>query len=393
MTAEIAIMNLQAVALAADSASTTWHGGNLKVNPHANKLFALSDFAPVGILVFGNASFMSIPWETIVKEYRRHLSDRTFNRLQDYADDFWLYLSKDIGDQIDDQEQQDFAKFLAFRILNEIKLKIHQNIEQIIEEFGDRDDQLDVGKLADLEVELTKKIVDEYYSIANSAPLMVGATKRFVQQVNSKHKDYYEEALTEIFSQNIDPSIKKKLSFIATRSVVGFFENIIDFSSGVVIAGFGDKDLFPAISRVKIEGMILGKVKTDPENLEVALNTSNRTLVLPFAQIDMVYQFMEGIAPEYMNFLHQSVKSHLEEYTDQLLKGIEDHINIDTHVLRTLLIEKHPMYADSFLERVKAFGQRYYSDPIVGVVESLPKEQLAEMAESLVNLTALKRRV
>lgn len=34
-----------------------------------------------------------------------------------------------------------------------------------------------------------------------------------------------------------------------------------------------------------------------------------------------------------------------------------------------------------------------YSDPIMQIVEWLPKEELAEMAEALVNLTSFRRRV
>lgn len=34
-----------------------------------------------------------------------------------------------------------------------------------------------------------------------------------------------------------------------------------------------------------------------------------------------------------------------------------------------------------------------HSDPIIGIVEHLPKQELANMAEALVSITSLKRRV
>ena len=73
MTAEIAIMNREAVALAADSAVTITQGGAPKIFASANKLFALSRQQPVGIMVYGNASFMAVPWETVIKTYRAQL--------------------------------------------------------------------------------------------------------------------------------------------------------------------------------------------------------------------------------------------------------------------------------------------------------------------------------
>ena len=46
-----------------------------------------------------------------------------------------------------------------------------------------------------------------------------------------------------------------------------------------------------------------------------------------------------------------------------------------------------------FVEEIVNFSKRTFVEPIISTVAILPKEQLAEMAEALVNVTALKRRV
>ena len=97
MTVEIAIMNLEAVALAADSAATTHRGGSRKIFPSQNKLFELSDGVPVGVLIYGNSRFMSIPWETLIKEYRRNRGRITFDELNGYMDDLCAFLTDDIS--------------------------------------------------------------------------------------------------------------------------------------------------------------------------------------------------------------------------------------------------------------------------------------------------------
>jgi ATP-dependent protease HslVU (ClpYQ) peptidase subunit len=89
MTAEVSIMNRNGIALAADSAVSI---GNQKIYTSADKLFQLSNTAPVGTMVFGQASFLNVPWETVVKTYRKHLGNKSFPHLQDYADDFISYL-------------------------------------------------------------------------------------------------------------------------------------------------------------------------------------------------------------------------------------------------------------------------------------------------------------
>src|SRR5690242_21169413 len=93
MTAEIAVLNRSAVALAADSASTSLQASGLpKIFNTANKLFHLDGVSPIGIMVYGNASFMGVPWETIVKTYRSAGSTPSA-RLEDAADKFLTFLS------------------------------------------------------------------------------------------------------------------------------------------------------------------------------------------------------------------------------------------------------------------------------------------------------------
>jgi len=90
MTAEVAILNKLAIALAADCAVTVQTiKGQAKVYNSANKLFALSRTQPVGIMIYGNAEFMGVTWETIIKECRRCLGEEAFPTIGEYADLFF----------------------------------------------------------------------------------------------------------------------------------------------------------------------------------------------------------------------------------------------------------------------------------------------------------------
>jgi hypothetical protein len=95
VTAEIAIMNRNAVALAADSAGTLRLPTGLKITSTCSKLFMLSRYAPVGIMVYDAAELMGIPWETIIKVYCRDLKARVFEHLEDYASDFLHFLERE----------------------------------------------------------------------------------------------------------------------------------------------------------------------------------------------------------------------------------------------------------------------------------------------------------
>ena len=92
MTAIVGVLNKHAVAIAADSAVTM--GNTHKVVNSANKIFTLSKFHPVAIMTYNNAAFMGVPWDIIIKEYRKGLRKRSFPKLEGYVSDFIDFLHK-----------------------------------------------------------------------------------------------------------------------------------------------------------------------------------------------------------------------------------------------------------------------------------------------------------
>ena len=105
MTAEIAVLNKFGVALAADSAITvdTFHEGEIKTKVYntANKLFSLSKYHPVGIMFYNTVTLGGIPWETVIKCYRKKLGRQSFGTVDEYARDIfsWLNSSPAIFDE------------------------------------------------------------------------------------------------------------------------------------------------------------------------------------------------------------------------------------------------------------------------------------------------------
>src|SRR5260370_31309021 len=88
MTAEIAIMNKDAIALAADSAVTINTGSGRKIYNTVNKLFALTKYAPGGIMVYGRPDLMGIPCASIIKTYRPVIVSKTFGTIHEYVSHF-----------------------------------------------------------------------------------------------------------------------------------------------------------------------------------------------------------------------------------------------------------------------------------------------------------------
>ena len=95
MTAEIAILNKGAIALAADSTVTvsrkSKRARRAKTYNTVNKLFTLSKYHPIGVMIYGNDTLMGVPWETVIKQFR-HLRKQEFGTVEEYGTSLISYL-------------------------------------------------------------------------------------------------------------------------------------------------------------------------------------------------------------------------------------------------------------------------------------------------------------
>ena len=106
MTAEIAVMNKSAVALAADSAATLETQRVHKIYM-VNKLFALSKYHSVGMMIYGKPQLLGVPWETVIEMYRRHLGTKNFGTLIEYSQDLISFIES-ANDLFPEKVQKNF---------------------------------------------------------------------------------------------------------------------------------------------------------------------------------------------------------------------------------------------------------------------------------------------
>jgi len=93
MTAEIAILNKSAVALASDSAVTISAGeAEEKIFDSADKLFELCLHNPIGVMSYNGTDLMGIPLSILIKEFRENCRD--FKTVKEVAYEFLDFLFK-----------------------------------------------------------------------------------------------------------------------------------------------------------------------------------------------------------------------------------------------------------------------------------------------------------
>ena len=93
MTSEVVVMNRMGIALAADSVVSIYANGiQKKRHDSVAKLFMLSERHPVGIMVYNYASLLGVPWETIIKLFRKQLGQDSFQSLEKYGQELIAFL-------------------------------------------------------------------------------------------------------------------------------------------------------------------------------------------------------------------------------------------------------------------------------------------------------------
>ncbi len=385
MTAEIAIMNKEAIAFASDSAVTMIGEAGQKIFTSANKLFALSKYHPVGIMVYGNAIFMGVPWETIIKLYRNNLGRKKVDTLKEYAEDFVGFL--DNGNPLfPDSVQEEYLRSYIYTYFHFVKDKI---IEKVRSEIDEKD------KITDEEVgQVVSEIIKEHYERWEKTDNIPSIPKGYNKNIIDKYEKIIDKAIQEVFEElPISKSHSDQLRKIAASLFSKFPEGIQkeDFS-GVVIAGFGEKDTFPSLESFHIEVIVNNKLKYK-EYIAKEIDFKTNASIIPFAQREMVATFMEGADPFYRSVEESYLSQIFNDYAGIVIDSIRGYSDEEKEELKQKLMGTGEEILKDLRKKLEDHRKESYISPVTRVVSMLPKDELAAMAESLVNLTSFKRKV
>ena len=387
MTAEVAVMNRQAIALAADSAATFREETGQKIFTSASKIFTLSKYQPVGVMIYGNASLMGVPWETIIKIYRDRLGQQTFKTIGDYAENFLTFLTEE-KQLFADDEQKWYVERSIRSYFRFISKEITETVEKTIKAKGEIDEITTE--------EITARIVKDHLTRWREAELALSVPEDFTRNFRQKYRKLISKAKKEVFEQlPLTRSVSRQLTLIAANLFIKFpTELLTPNTSGVVIAGFGTEDVFPVLESFSVETKIDDYLKHKKNKEEcVRLTFPTDAAISPFAQSEMVLTFMTGVDPNYQNAINRDMRQMCISYPQILVDHIDFLDKQQKEDLKVRLVEIGQKEFNEYRQKLLDYCRVHYISPIMRVVQGLPKDELAAMAESLINLTSFKKRV
>ncbi len=384
MTAEIAILNKSAVALAADSAVTvSVPGYPTKVYNSASKLFTLSKYHPVGIMIYGGVELTGVPWETIIKHYREQLGDKSYDRLEDHADEFVKYLDKS-HPLIPEEIQQQYVRSIACLGFSVIREEIMELAEEKIKK-GELKTDSQVAAIADncIEKELERWAqMEPLPHLPKNHPEIV--VKRYKNQIAEAKKDVFEKFP---FSKVSAP----RLELIIGNA---FYRQHFIQRSGVVVAGFGANDTFPAIKSFLIDCLVADRLKySHEEENSTRIDSGNTAAIIPFAQRDVVEAFVKEASWNYVHRSEELWKEELQGFQEAIVSALKGHLKREPAGLKEALQKEIDKLIQQHYDSIRIWQRKISVGPILNTIEALPKTELPAIAEALVSLTALKRKV
>jgi hypothetical protein len=385
MTAEIAILNKNAVALAADSAVTLRNSDTQKVYNTANKLFMLSKYHPVGIMVYGSADLMGTPWETVIKMYRAELGTKNFDKLIDFAEHFFGFIE---GSNLlfPPSLQESTYSGMCRWILHQLKEQIDLAVQAEIKANNGIDD--------DGVARVVAAAVDSELRNWEQLRRLECFPDDYETQILTAHSVALRALFDEVFLQlPIEPVRDKLLQICAYRSTKDWWSLN---NSGVVVAGFGSKEFLPVLHSYTVEAVLRHRLKRDRQSrLSNDIGESGGASIIPFAQAEIVYRFIRGIDPDYRREISTLLRNLLtEQYPNKITEDFQDRVaEEDRRNAKAELIRIGRAVIESFDNEWGEWEHRKFVGPVLDIVGDLPKDELAAMAESLVNLTSFKRRI
>lgn len=361
MTAEVVIMNRSAVVMAADSAVSIVGPGMVKVYNRARKLMKANAAGTIGVMFYESPDFLGLPWESIVGEFVK--DDTTdFDTVEACGDAFLSYLRERCREWSTAEETHDATSILLQPLVRH------------------------------LAAQWSRITADPTWTATTDAVAQRRQVRTMVREVIRDRRPKLKDLTrADDIGPNADRALKTTIREILTDELSAFWPKLTDGLRGDLVAlgceeikrikrsepgmtglffgGFGRSQLFPSAVHYLLAGRIEDDLrKTKRESYELGPKTP--MVIAPLAQTDLIQTFMDGIDPKVAQVVH----------------GLIDR-------LTAIAPAETPAEMASELKSVLDEVVHDHRRPVLDAVPFLPPNDLALMARSLLEFTALRQRV
>jgi len=384
MTAEIAILNKTAVAMAADSAVTISAGRKQeKVFDSADKLFELSQSQPIGVMVYNTMSFMEIPLPPLIKEFRG--KNGTYKTVEKAAESFRLFLN-----EVGQDSSVDVKKRVISSIIYDVLAQVQKDFEAAVLKkivSSDRTEQDYSNAVWSTYEEIAQKYINAIKNRKKGT--FVGQRNGFV--LSEIYKKHIHEVVDSMLAQGAPEKLRKM--FFTLSELLLRRDYLSSTKTGIVIAGFGGGERFPTLCSYEMDGVICNNLKYVLSPSVDIDRDETKAAIVPFAQKDMIDRFVFGLDLEVKKKITEFCEATVPEFRESVIGELSELSEARLGELEGMIRSAERKFLRALSQDALAAIDSEARKEIEGMVEFMPKPEMARMAESLIELTSIKRRV
>lgn len=369
MTAQVAVFNMQCVAVASDSMITVTNGTTQRMLPSSDKVFDLGDGHRVVALSSGSTRCMDIPIGVLVSEWAATLAS-PLDQLADYPEAFVRWLATRTDLIITSTQDTHFAWQLR-----DYYRMVRTDVLEAIHEAG-----LSQAPWDDVSVQaIVNRVVDtDIEAIRSRADL---------PDLDASEDENYLTAQQEAVEYSLLDSTEDMPITVEARSrLLDELPALIlskaepwSHDATLAFVGYGAAETFPGQVTVILHGIVADQVRYH-ELDRGSISPHNQAFVAPFGQDEAIDTFVRAFNPEFLSLAHNRLDELLTLV--DLSQGIIDSEESPEDIARRM--------HDGLNEDFNQLARQRFVLPMLDTVESLPPADVARMAESLVGVQALR---
>lgn len=155
---------------------------------------------------------------------------------------------------------------------------------------------------------------------------------------------------------------------------------------GIAFAGYGENDIFPCMIHVHMSGIINDKIRYIKKE-QVEITESTPSSISPLAQTDVMQTFLFGINDSFINDIAKEIPAQIQNS----FNGIDD--SLFAPGKKSEVQNSLNATTSSVINQIIQKARQQYLFPITNSIATLPIEELSLLAESMINITSLRRKV
>lgn len=364
MTSQVAVMNLSGVAIASDTAITTWdeESRSYKVLGDVPKIYFPGEPHRF-VIIHSNASQISgVPHRLHISEWFASLG-KTLPTLQAYVD---AYMTWSSSERRMSSLQGEISTLNL--MLNEALYELKYSLESDLTWYKEPDGTDRKKKLA-LEKYLSERVA-HFFSQLEGLESYPGFSDKQANELLRTGGIDLEDKVSYIFSElplkpETTQEIKDSSYLIISR------KRNFRSDSNLGFIGFGEDEAFPGVIRLNCRGIYGGGLRAATEEARTLSPIDNTSSIAYFAQFNSMWGFVNGVTA--------AIKS---KYSDLIEEVVEKEFG---HTTEELIGRKLALEIE---DEVQQFAQTTFVSPFLNTLEAMGMNGLADVAESLVGLQA-----